>query len=160
MSAIIETVPTAMCLLDESLHVVAFNTQATRQLALAPAELSGADFLEVLGWWGGARRRISRPPYPTAPSPSSGERASTPSPCRWRAPATRSMWRRLSSCPAFTSGSTTLWQRSPFQIPGHHRHLSGHGGGSAHGQDRRPERRLGFLSGESGTGKELLPSHT
>ena len=49
MSAIIETVPTAMCLLDESLHVVAFNTQATRQLALAPAELSGADFLEVLG---------------------------------------------------------------------------------------------------------------
>ena len=49
LSAIIETVPTAMCLLDESLHVVAFNTQATRQLALAPAELSGADFLEVLG---------------------------------------------------------------------------------------------------------------
>lgn len=40
LSAIIETVPTAMCLLDESLHVVAFNTQATRQLALAPAELS------------------------------------------------------------------------------------------------------------------------
>ena len=33
LSAIIETVPTAMCLLDESLHVVAFNTQATRQLA-------------------------------------------------------------------------------------------------------------------------------
>lgn len=49
LDVIIETVPTAILLLDEALNVRAFNAQATKQLGVLPRELENACFLDLLG---------------------------------------------------------------------------------------------------------------
>ncbi len=49
LDVIIETVPTAIFLLDRSLRIVTFNAQATKLLDLLPQELQGRDFLGLLG---------------------------------------------------------------------------------------------------------------
>ena len=49
LDIIIETVPTAICLLDEELRVNAFNAQATKLLDALPREIKGASFCELIG---------------------------------------------------------------------------------------------------------------
>lgn len=49
LDVIIETVPTAIFLLDQHLKVVTFNAQATKLLNLLPKDLLDADFLDLIG---------------------------------------------------------------------------------------------------------------
>ncbi|WP_352408646.1 sigma 54-interacting transcriptional regulator [Lawsonibacter hominis] len=49
LDIIIETVPAAICLLDENLNVLAFNAQATKQLDVLPKDLENACFLDLVG---------------------------------------------------------------------------------------------------------------
>jgi len=49
LSVIIETVPSAICLLDEQLRVLAFNMQATKLLDILPKDLKGTGFLNLVG---------------------------------------------------------------------------------------------------------------
>ena len=49
LDIIIETVPSALFLLDKNLRVLAYNAQATKLLDLVPKQLCGADLLELLG---------------------------------------------------------------------------------------------------------------
>ncbi len=49
LNIIIETVPSAILLLDGTLHVRGFNAQATKLLNVSPGELTHAGFLELLG---------------------------------------------------------------------------------------------------------------
>ncbi|MGN8897554.1 sigma-54-dependent Fis family transcriptional regulator [Flavonifractor sp. HCP28S3_F3] len=49
MNIIIETVPAAICLLDEQLQVTTFNAQATKLLDVLPQDLKGASFPQLIG---------------------------------------------------------------------------------------------------------------
>lgn len=49
LDVIIETVPTAICLLDQELNIITFNAQATKLLDVLPKELTGTNLLELIG---------------------------------------------------------------------------------------------------------------
>ena len=49
LDVIIETVPTAICLLDHEFNIITFNAQVTKLLDILPQELMGANFLDLIG---------------------------------------------------------------------------------------------------------------
>ena len=157
LSAIIETVPTAMCLLDESLHVVAFNTQATRQLALAPAELSGADFLEVLGCGAVTAEDIKTSLSNRTISFERGRGASTPSPLSVESTGHQEYVAQIEQLSSLHKRVNNIMGNEA-----HFRFQDIIGISPAMGEAVRMAKIAAqndasvFLSGESGTGKELF----